>query len=99
MQNILTISYLRSYLSFSPYFLLEKTITKTNSLSNWQKRQEDVWYKCRKQKSEKRKTPIPRQKIKYLSNQAIMLNLADFVFCDLIDVSKDQLPDNSTVFI
>ena len=51
------------------------------------------------QKSEKRKTPIPRQKIKYLSNQANMLNLADFVFCDLIEVSKDQLPDNSTVHV
>ena len=44
----------------------------------------------------KRETSIPRQKTKHLSNPANTLSLADFVFCDLIELCKDRLPDNST---
>lgn len=41
----------------------------------------------------KRETPIPRQKEKYLSNSVNKLNLADFVFNDLAEICKDQLPN------
>ena len=45
-----------------------------------------------KQKSKKR-APIPCYK---KSNPANKMYLADFVFCDLIEVCKDQLLDNNT---
>lgn len=46
-----------------------------------------------------RETPIPQQKVKYLSNTVNKLNLADFVFNDLVELCKDQLPNERTVFL
>ena len=47
----------------------------------------------------KKETPIPKQKLKYLSNPANKLNLADFVFRELVTELQEQLPDNMTVFL
>ena len=47
----------------------------------------------------RKETPLPRQKLKFLSNPANKLNLADFVCRDLKIELQKQLPDNMTVFL
>ena len=47
----------------------------------------------------RKETPLPRQKLKFLSNPANKLNLADYVCRDLEIELQKQLPDNMTVFL